>query len=344
MAGTMHLVLDTNGLLLSKRNGCFHMATKAARRMVAPHRVESIVVSAACRLSTEALLLAQQHGIPVVLLDGAGRPKARLWSATWTHSATLRRQQARFAGAANATAWCIRLFRLKLDGQLANLRWLERHRASARPRLRAAAQEVQAMAGEMAALGPLPLATARARIMGHEGAMGRAYWPLMGGFLPAPYAFTTRSRRPAADPANAMLNYGYGMLYAYVESVVLRLGLDPCFGVLHTDGHGRHGLVYDLVEPFRPWVDRMVAHLFIQRAVEPAHTEVRDNGVYLGKAGKRLLIPAFADMLRAQGGINGQRGRHGTLLLRTVRALTAAFAEDPGGGCAPDDDALHSEL
>ena len=327
----MHLVLDTNGLLLSKRNGCFLMATKAARRMVAPSRVESIVVSAACRLSTEALLLAEAHGIPVIFLDGAGRPRARIWSATHTHGASVRRAQAVFAQAPAATGWCVALFAHKLHGQLANLRWLERHRASARPALKEAQQAMAALADRMDAVRQEHLPAARSTLMGLEGAMARSYWRIIGQLMPAPFSFTERSRRPAQDPFNALLNYGYGMLYAQVESTLLRCGLDPAFGVLHTDGHGRHGLTYDLVEPFRPWVDRLVMDGCLHGHFTPASFQAKGQGIWLAKPGKHLLIPAFMDMLHGVDGLGDERARRSTLLLRTIRRMGEAMLEGHEG-------------
>ena len=54
------------------------------------------------------------------------------------------------------------------------------------------------------------------------------------------------------------MNVGYNLLSAQVWKNVLRFGLDPFMGYLHVERSGRMSLVYDLVEPFRPMVDRFI--------------------------------------------------------------------------------------
>ena len=59
---------------------------------------------------------------------------------------------------------------------------------------------------------------------------------------------------------NALLNYGYGILYAHVWGAVLNAGLEPFAGFLHLDRPGKPSLVLDLAEEFRqPVVDSTVA-------------------------------------------------------------------------------------
>ncbi len=71
----------------------------------------------------------------------------------------------------------------------------------------------------------------------------------------------TNSPRKAANPANAMLNYLYALLEAETRIAILTMGLDPGIGVLHADHPGRDSLIYDLMEPVRPQVDRWLYEL-----------------------------------------------------------------------------------
>ncbi|MFO7558792.1 MAG: CRISPR-associated endonuclease Cas1 [Desulfobacterales bacterium] len=57
--------------------------------------------------------------------------------------------------------------------------------------------------------------------------------------MPEKYQFSGRSRRPAKDPFNAVLNYCYGMLYSRVEKACILSGLDPFVGFLHTDNYNK---------------------------------------------------------------------------------------------------------
>lgn len=99
----------------------------------------------------------------------------------------------------------------------------------------------------------------REALMGTEGAAGRMYWQGVGEIIRGRTHFLGREHRGATDAVNAMLNYGYGILYGNVWGAVLNAGLEPFAGFLHVDRPGKPSLVLDLVEEFRqPVVDRAV--------------------------------------------------------------------------------------
>lgn len=64
--------------------------------------------------------------------------------------------------------------------------------------------------------------------------------------------------RNARHPFNAMLNYGYGMLASQVRIQAVAAGLDLTKGIMHGNRNNRIPLVYDLMEPLRPIVDRQI--------------------------------------------------------------------------------------
>lgn len=63
------------------------------------------------------------------------------------------------------------------------------------------------------------------------------------------------------DGLNACLNYGYAVLRAAVARAICAAGLHPCLGVHHHNRYDAFCLADDLMEPFRPLVDREVAKL-----------------------------------------------------------------------------------
>ena len=86
-----------------------------------------------------------------------------------------------------------------------------------------------------------------------EAEAARRYWPLLFG----------REFRRDKDGGgvNGMLNYGYGVLRAGVARAVMAAGLHPSFGLMHANRSNAMVLVDDLMEPFRPVVDREVWRL-----------------------------------------------------------------------------------
>ena len=57
----------------------------------------------------------------------------------------------------------------------------------------------------------------RNRLMTLEGRAGRIYWTSINLLLPERFRFRTRSRNPAKDEFNCLLNYSYGVLYGTVD-------------------------------------------------------------------------------------------------------------------------------
>jgi CRISPR-associated protein Cas1 len=126
--------------------------------------------------------------------------------------------------------------------------------------------------------------------MGLEGSSGRIYFAALSYVLPDRYKFNGRSRNPARDEFNALLNYAYGVLYGKVEKGCILAGLDPYVGIIHTDHYNKKSLVFDLIENFRVWADEMVVKLFASRKVKGEHFDKLQNGYTLNQEGKAVLI------------------------------------------------------
>ena len=60
---------------------------------------------------------------------------------------------------------------------------------------------------------------------------------------------------------NGLLNYGYAVLRAAAARAVMAAGLHPSLGLMHSNRGNALVLVDDLMEPFRPIVDREVHRL-----------------------------------------------------------------------------------
>jgi len=62
----------------------------------------------------------------------------------------------------------------------------------------------------------------RQDILGLEGKAARSYFEAISSIMPERYRFAGRSRNPARDEFNALLNYGYGVLYSLGLNVILQ--------------------------------------------------------------------------------------------------------------------------
>lgn len=60
------------------------------------------------------------------------------------------------------------------------------------------------------------------------------------------------------DGPNALLNYGYAVLRAVVARSLVASGLLPTLGIHHHNRYNAFCLADDIMEPYRPYVDRLV--------------------------------------------------------------------------------------
>lgn len=62
-------------------------------------------------------------------------------------------------------------------------------------------------------------------------------------------------------PPNNLLNYGYAILRAVVARSLVGSGLLPTLGIHHHNRYNAYCLADDIMEPYRPYVDRIVAEI-----------------------------------------------------------------------------------
>ena len=297
---TMQLVLDSNGIKIANKNNAFHLVTAGGQRTIGAGKLSSIAILANVTIEASAIKLAINNQIPILIFNRYGKVMGRLWSPHFQNIATLRRQQVKFLESLDATAWLIDLFWLKTEQQIKNLQYLQMRQPVYASVLGKAIKSIQQQHKGFEKYREQFIEEARNSFMGTEGNIARIYWQAIGNTLPRAYRFQNRSRRPAKDNVNASINYTYGMLYSVVESSIFSVGLDPQLGILHVDEYTKPTLSFDLIEAFRPWVDRLVIELCLGKLLLKNYFSKNQHGIFLNKAGKAFLIPKFNELLRKE--------------------------------------------
>jgi CRISPR-associated protein Cas1 len=84
-----------------------------------------------------------------------------------------------------------------------------------------------------------------------EARAARRYWSLL-------FADAKFRRDREHEEQNLLLNYGYAVLRAIVARAICAAGLHPSLGIHHHNKYNAYCLADDLMEPFRPTVDKAV--------------------------------------------------------------------------------------
>ena len=88
------------------------------------------------------------------------------------------------------------------------------------------------------------------------------YWKNLFGHIPG----FIREREGVAP--NNLLNYGYAILRAVVARSLVASGLLPTLGIHHHNKYNAYCLADDIMEPYRPYVDRLVYEITEQYGVD----------------------------------------------------------------------------
>jgi CRISPR-associated protein Cas1 len=243
-------------------------------------------------LSSNVIHLAAEHNVDVVFLDSSGQPTARVWQTKMGSTAAIRRRQLEAAETEEAMRYVRDWTATKVRHQLEFLRELQHRRPDAQELFTSPLGTLQECLNKITACQGT-VDEQRATLMGLEGAAGRAYFVCLRQLVPEEYRFTGRSRQPALDPFNAMLNYAYGVLYSRVERALILAGLDPFVGFLHTDNYNKRSLVFDMIEPFRILGERTTVLLFTGRRAKREYFREIPGGIELGPDGRAALMESF---------------------------------------------------
>ncbi|SKA90364.1 CRISPR-associated protein, Cas1 family [Clostridium sp. USBA 49] len=302
----MKLIVNTSGAYISKKDERFLVKINEEKQEYSCKKVEQILITTSVLITTDALKLAVENNIDVVFLEYNGQPFARVWHSKLGSIATIRRNQLKLIDISLGTIFVKEWINQKLENQINHLEKLKSNRSEGKAEiLEEAISKIKEQQQCILNLDNIPIKEIRNTLEGYEGTAGRIYFAALGNIIPEQYAFKGRSKNPAEDMFNCMLNYGYGILYSNVEKACIIAGLDPYIGIMHTDNYNKTALVFDIIEMYRGYMDEIVFKLFSKRQVKKDMFEEVKGGLWLNKEGKLLLISAvnekFAEKIKYKG-------------------------------------------
>ncbi len=293
----MDLVINTFGVSLTKDNDGFVISNHDGVQKIPVNGIRSIQLGRGAQISSDAVMLAVENEIEIIFMGQSGMPIGRIWSPKYGSVSTIRKGQLTFTFDHDAVLWIKDVISQKIQNQQALLLMMD---ASPSPALQQAMDKsinrLEDYRTKIAALDGEIVSDISATLRGWEGVASKIYFDTINLFIPEKYRFSSRTQHPAMDVANALLNYGYGLLYGRIEGALIKAGIDPYVGVLHRDDYNRPVLVYDVIELYRVWIDYVVFSLLGQDVITSEHYSVRADGSYwLEPLGRRVLIQSVND-------------------------------------------------
>jgi len=141
-------------------------------------------------------------------------------------------------------------------------------------------------------------------LLGFEGASAAFYFSglrmLVSPEIDDRLKSESRSRRPPKDPFNALLSFGYGLLYSSALSALHASGLEPAFGFYHTPRSAAYPLVLDLMEIFRVllWDMPLIGSLNRNQWNIDKDFVITKAKVWLSEPGRKKAIELFENRVQ----------------------------------------------
>ena len=221
-----------------------------------------MLTSFSAQIHSQLLVDAAKKGVALVLCDSF-RPTSLVLPANRSTDTLLSRAMVSLAPTSRGRFWS-KTLDAKCHNQAAlAMEWLPRDPASHKL-----------------------MARAHSASCSKESACAAMFWKIFARMTEQP-----EFRRAPQDgqPLNALLNYGYAVLLSATLQNLFAVGLDPTFGIGHLTRERSTPLAYDLMEPFRPCVDRKVFEWFRHKNGE-IQAGVTDEY-------RRWIVPVLTDKI-----------------------------------------------
>ncbi len=251
-------------------------------------------------VTTGLLRACTQRRIPVVFCSAGGHYQSTLRPDSRRHFETAARQFARHQALGESGR--LDLARRVVAAKLASYQqWLHDSRGIAAREVASALRDIENSLDQAANVESL---------RGREGEGARRVFACIQTLIAVP-EFASASRLPHEKPDrfNALMDFAYWLLFSRMNVLVRGMGLSPYLGFLHSHKDYYESLVYDLMEPFRYRLDRLVINSLHLRSIRPEHFEqpAPDQPWRMTKQGMSSIVELFERDLATQ-----RRGDAGT--------------------------------
>lgn len=284
----------THGAQVGMRQGRFRvMMGKEVLDSVPSHVVSDVVLHGYAQITTQALRACASDEIPVHWMTSAGAWAGSFYGPQHSVQRKIRQYEA-LTDEGRCLGLATSLILAKIDHQLKLVLRSSRGDAGSREAVGASLGTIRE------ALRGARRAERREALLGWEGLAAKGYFSALGALVHPDDEESVmrprgRSRRPPKDRFNALLSFGYGLLYRDVLAQVLAVGLEPSFGFYHRPRSSAPPLALDLMELWRvPVVDMAVLAAVNRRTFDVVEDfQVTGPQVWLSEQGRRKLIEIY---------------------------------------------------
>ncbi len=170
------------------------------------------------------------------------------------------------------------------------------------------------------------------QLRGIEGSSTAIYWIALGALIDENRPNKFKRQRPANDPFNSVLNYFTAILERDIRAAIHHSNLHVGFAYLHESRDHHHGLVYDLMEPFRaPLAEGAMVFLFNARRLKNEMFSTSSHGeVLISSEGRQAIITNYERAVAKRVNRPDKKGKLSwrAMMKFQVQSLTRAIEKE----------------
>jgi len=288
-------------------------------------KINAILIFGNVQFTTQAVHELFEHGIEMALLTRTGRLIGQITSPA-TKNIELRVSQFKRY---DDSEFRLNLCRAIVQGKATNCLNLLKAFSYNHPNIELAGE----ITGIEALMKDIAGADNAASLRGTEGSIARSYFSGFGKMMLSELTFEGRKKHPSTDPVNALLSFGYTLLFNEISSLLDGLGFDPYLGYFHEVEYGRASLACDIQEEFRAAIDRFTLYLINNRMLgkDDFFENAKDGSIYLKRDAMKKYFSEY------EKNLNREFVHPGTKENTTLRKCFRIQAERLAG-CIKDGD------
>ena len=137
------------------------------------------------------------------------------------------------------------------------------------------------------------------------------------------FIFKNRSFYPPLNEVNALLSYGYAILYANVLSDIDKSPLLAQISYIHSLSKQSDSLQFDIADMLKPiFIDRLILRMINKNQIKTNYFEYKENGAcYLNKEGIKVFLYEYEKLMQKSIKIGGKYYSYRNIITREVYKL-----------------------
>lgn len=287
----MNLYITEQGCYVKvKENQIIVKKEKEILREIPLNNLESITIVGNAQVTTQAINVIESNGISLNYVSKSGYYKYSLVGYNNFDVLRLEKQLNAFSD----KKYCLKLAKVIIESKVANqILILRRYNRNLK------SKKISEIIKTIKIYKKKILICKKINeLNGIEGIISKYYFSGLKLLIPKEFNFKKRVKRPATDPFNSLLNFGYTLLLNEIMVCLYNKKLLPYKGFMHSDDIGHPTLASDLMEEYRPFiVDTMLVDLVKRKIIKITDFTEVDGHFYINKEKKDYIINKFYEKI-----------------------------------------------